>query len=131
MLRSFCAAAGLAALLVTPIMANAATVESCRVNGRVAYACATTHLPTTGNYRAMMALGNISQRDVPDFLLKGLSDPSLFEIEAYIESKWKNLGVWRRDPNVPDYFCLAPTQALAPSDPTEVCMYFRLNFGSN
>ncbi|PRY88729.1 hypothetical protein [Donghicola tyrosinivorans] len=131
MLRSICTVVGLAAFLATPIMANAATVESCRVNGTEAYACVVTPLPTTGNYMSMMAFGNISQRDVPDFLLKGLSDPALFEVEAHIGINWKNLGVWRRNPNVPDYMCLAPTQALAPSDPTEVCMYFRLNLGSN
>lgn len=131
MLRSISTAVGLAALLSSPIVANAATVSSCRAGDLGAYPCVTTSLPTTGNYRAMLAFSNISQRDVPDFLLKGLPDSELFEVEAYLGGKWKNLGVWRRVPNVPDYMCLAPTQALAPSDPTEVCLFFRLNFGSN
>lgn len=130
MLRKICIVTSLAALLATPIIAHAATVESCRVDGKVAYACVETSLPKTGNYTGIIAFSNISGRDVPDFLLKGLPEPKLFEISAYIEDGWKNLGVWRLVTNVPDYMCFEATQALSPSYPKEMCEYFRIDLGS-
>lgn len=125
MIRSLCAAASVLACLSSAALAGPAVISSCTALAYGPYPCLVEGLPTEPSYTSITVVFNLSNRDVPHYLIKVRKNGGQFEVSESGRNGWTYLGVWRAKSTVPDYICVEPVPG-GTSAAQDVCMYFKL-----